>query len=100
MWIHLLSQELIDGATSATATTTLTPQDLINLADAVWEKQLENGYEAQELMRLQNAILAGLLSKVGNQTPEFLSLDGTKVRVKYAVDGIGNRKKILEIDLT
>jgi len=101
LWLTHYSQlGLLKGASSSTATTVLTEQDLVNVAEKVWDRLLENGYQARELMRLQNSLLGGLLSKVGNQTPEFLSLDGSKIRVKYATDGVGNRIKRLEIDLT
>lgn len=99
MWFSHYSQlNLLKGASSGGAT--LTDTDLANIRDVVWEKQIESGYEAQELMRLFASVLGGLLSQVGNQTPEFYSLDHTKIRVKYATDGTGNRTKRLEIDLT
>jgi len=74
--------------------------DAAKIASYVWREVLEDGHQAQEMMRLFAAVLGGLLDKVGNQTPEFKSLDGSKVRLKMATDGTGNRTKRLEIDLS
>ncbi len=74
--------------------------DAAKIASYVWREVIEDGNEAKEMMRLFAAILGGLLDKVGNQTPEFKSMDESKVRLRYSTDGIGNRLKLLLKDLT
>jgi len=78
----------------------ISDQDAQKIARYVHEYLVEDGFQSQELMRLLVAVCGGLLDKVGNQTPEFKSLDGSKVRLKMATDGTGNRTKRLEIDLS
>ena len=74
--------------------------DASKIANYVWKEVLEDGTEAKEMMRLFAAILGGLLSKVGNETPEFRSMDDSKVRLRYSTDSIGNRIKLLLKDLS
>ena len=73
--------------------------DASKIASYVWEHILEDGNEAQELMRLMVSAMAGLVSGMNNNNPIFKSLDGTKDRITATTDKNGNRTSIT-LDLT
>jgi hypothetical protein len=82
---HYNQLGLIKGASSSTPTTTLTAQDIVNLSEAVWNRLLDNGLQAKELMRIFASVLAGKVSGLpGN--PQFRDLADTKVRVNILTD--------------
>lgn len=84
------SQEAIVGAGAGGAPT----------VEQIWQRDIENGVTAEQMMRLYAAVLAGALDKVGNNTPEFTALDGSTVRLKWATDGTGNRVKRITLDVS
>jgi len=100
VWFTQYSQlGLIKGASSLTPTTTLTEQDIVNVAEAVWDRILDDGKQARELMRLFSAALGGEASGLGELSPIYKSLSGTKSRITATVDEFGNRTSIT-LDLT
>ena len=55
------------------------------VANAVWNKILEAGFSANEILRLLAAHAAGDATGLEGATPEFKSLDGTKTRISGAL---------------
>jgi len=89
MWFTHYSQlGLLKGASAGD--TTLTEQDLASIRDVVWEKEIEGGFEAQQLMRLFAAALGGLVSGMDSDTPTFIGVDGSTQRIIGKTDK-GNR---------
>ena len=101
MWLTHVSQlNLVKGASPSSATTNLTAQDLVNIGNTVWQKDLEYGTEARQMMRMFAAVLGGYVGKFGNNKPTFSSpWDSAKIRVQYTTDDLGNRIKQLVMDL-
>jgi hypothetical protein len=64
--------------------------DLSALADAVWQRAIENGLTAEEFMRIMAAALAGTSQKTGSNIV-FKGLDGTTDRISGTFDAEGNR---------
>jgi len=60
------------------------------LADAVWQRAIEAGYSAEELMRIISAALAGTSEKAGS-TITFKGVDGTTDRIIGSFDAEHNR---------
>ena len=93
MWFtHYNQLGLIKG--SSGGTTTLTSQDLANVRDVVWEKEIEAGFEAKQMMRLFASALAGVVSGMADEKPVFLGLDGSTERIVGQTDKKGNRLTI------
>lgn len=60
-------------------------------ADDVWNKVLESGYTAKQLMRLFASVLNGRISGAATGTEVFRDINNTKDRVIATVDENGNR---------
>ena len=69
------------------------------IADAVWNYPLGDGYTAGEMMRVFAAVLAGKVSGAGTGTETFKSINDSKNRLVSVVDSNGNRTNIT-IDAT
>jgi len=90
---HYSQLNLLKGASESEAPTTLTAQDLVNVANAVWDEVLDDGVEAREMMKVISSVLVGKVSGLPNG-PQFLSIGGTKVRVSADTDKFGNRTRV------
>lgn len=64
------------------------------IATAVWDKAIESGLSAEEILRIMASVLAGKVSGAGTGTETFLGLDGTTPRVISTVDNNGNRTNV------
>lgn len=64
--------------------TELSPQ---NLAAAVWERVIEAGFTAEEIVRLLAASAAGAATGLEGANPQFTGLDGVTVRIDGAYSG-------------
>jgi len=95
---HLVSLGIIDGA-SDVSNLTLTDADLQAIQAIVWNYKPDGVHTAKQLMNLFSAVLGGKVDKYGNLTPDFKSFEGTKSRLKYLIDDLGNRIKLLYRDL-
>lgn len=63
------------------------------ISSSVWEKIIEAGYTAEEVLKLIGAVHLG--TSAGFPTsPVFKGLDGTTTRVNGSVDGSGNRTSV------
>lgn len=69
------------------------------IAAAVWNYPLGDGYTAGEMMRVFAAVLAGKVSGAGTGTETFKSINDSKNRLVSVVDNNGNRINIT-IDAT
>lgn len=63
-------------------------------AQEVWEYAVDGTTQAQESLRLSNAVLGGKVSGAGTTTNTFRDLADTKDRVVATVDASGNRTAI------
>lgn len=68
-------------------------------AAQVWQRVIEDGLTAEEMMRVMAAVLASIVEGAGTGTERFKSLDGSKDRVVSTVDEDGNRTAVV-IDAT
>ncbi len=85
---------IVAGSLSSAAAPTTCTLDQISIdavADAVWEKILEDGFSAKEMMRLISSSLAGKVSGAGTGTVTFRSIGDTANRIIADVDDSGNR---------
>lgn len=80
---------------SATRTLTSGAPTEAQIADAVWLQVIENGLNAEQIVRLMAAAMAGKVSGAGTSTVTFAGLDGTTPRIVGTVDGAGNRTAVL-----
>ena len=64
------------------------------IAIAVWQKILEGGFTAEEIMKVMGAVLAGTVSGAGSGIETFKGLDTTTDRVVSTVDVDGNRSSV------
>ena len=87
------------GYAIASGDINISDADARKIARYVWNEKLENNYIARELMRLFASVLGSKVSGMDSLLPDFLSLDGTKTRVKYQTDEFGNRKTQIILDL-
>ena len=69
--------------------------DSAAIAIAVWQKILEGGLTAEEIMKVMGAVLAGTVSGAGSGTETFKGLDKTTNRVVSTVDVDGNRNSVI-----
>lgn len=69
--------------------------DYTALSDAVWEKVIENGLDAQELLRVMTAALTGTSTGTGTLSETYKSGDGSKSRIAATYDAQGNRTAIV-----
>ena len=77
----------------ASGATTLTPQDITNIVDAIFARVIENGETFGEQMKLIRAEAAGKLSVSGN-TVTIRDAADTKDRITATVDENGQRTSI------
>ena len=68
---------------------------LEGLADAVWQRELESAFTAEELTRIMYAVLAGRVSGAGTGTERFRNVANTKDRLVSTVDENGNRSTVV-----
>lgn len=68
--------------------TELSPQ---SLASAVWSQAVEQGFTAEEILRLMASVLAGKSSGFDANAPVFRDIADTKDRVEATLDASGNR---------
>ena len=95
MWFtHYNQLGLLKGSSPAGEGTTLTAQDLANIRDVVWQKEIEAGFEAQQIMRGLASALLGLASGLDISEPVFKGLDTTTDRIVSKTDKSGNRLTI------
>lgn len=71
--------------------TELSPQAL---AESVWAKIIENGFSAQEVMRIMASVMAGKSEGFDANSPVFRDLGDTKDRVSATLDAVGNRTSV------
>ena len=69
--------------------------DSAAIAIAVWQKILEGGLTAEEIMKVMGAVLAGTVSGAGYGIETFKGLDKTTDRVVSTVDADGNRSSVI-----
>lgn len=60
----------------------------------VWQREIETGYSAEQLLRLIAAALAGKLSGADSTTITIRDVNDTVDRIVATVDGAGNRTAI------
>ena len=75
---------------SMTGTTEEAGLSNAGIANSVWGKVIEAGYNAEQVMRLIGAFAAGSATGLENGNPQFTGLDGTTVRIDGAYS-VGTR---------
>ena len=65
------------------------------IAIAVWQKIMEGGLTAEEIMKVMGAVLAGTVSGAGSGIETFKGLDKTTDRIVSTVDADGNRSSVM-----
>lgn len=80
----------------ATRTLTSGSPTEAQIADAVWAQVLENGLNAEQIIRLMTAVLLGKVTGAGTGTERFRDQADTKDRIVATVDSSGNRSAIIE----
>ena len=75
------------GYSSTGGVTGSTGPDAATIADAVWQRGIEAGFTAEQMMRLLMSFAAGNATSLNGPSPVFKSLDGTKTRLAGIVDG-------------
>jgi hypothetical protein len=95
VWNALLSQYQTTGsAGKALSAASSGGVDYNLLASAVWQKAIEGGYTAEELLRLMSSAMAGKVSGAEGTTTTFRDVSDTKDRIVASVDVSGNRTAI------
>lgn len=87
----------VERKTSAAFTTTSvggTGPTLAQIADAVWQRLIENGKSAEEILRVMLAPLTCTASGIGTDTEVYYAQDGITPRVTAEFDGSGNRTAV------
>lgn len=64
------------------------------VADAVWQRVVESGMSAEELLRIIMAGISGRTNGAGSAAESFLSVSGAKTRIQTGFDGAGNRATV------
>ena len=77
---------------ATTGTAALTPTDIGN---AVWQRAIESGLTAEEVLRIMLAPLAGLSTGTGTTQEKYYGRDGTTERLVVDFDGTGNRTTVV-----
>ncbi len=77
----------IGWVSGTTAEAGLTPN---GIANAVWQKVIESGYTAEQIVRLLAAFAAGDATGLEGGNPQFTGLDGTTLRIDGSYSA-GNR---------
>jgi hypothetical protein len=83
--------KVVTAGYSQSNTISITDADANKIAQFVWERILENGYQAQEMMRLFASGVGGLVSGMEANNPVFKGLDTSKNRITAETDKTGNR---------
>jgi hypothetical protein len=65
------------------------------VADAVWQRAIESGLSAEQLLRIMLAPLAGKADGIGSPTERYMAQNGTTPRVTTTFDTAGNRTVVL-----
>jgi len=65
------------------------------VAAAVWVKQVEGVYTAEQIMRLMSSVLAGKVSGAGTGTEVFRDMNDLTDRAVVTVDSFGNRTGVV-----
>ena len=91
--------DVVTAGYSQTVSISISDADAEKIALYVWQKQLENGYQAQELMRLFASALGAKASGLDADTPLYRDLADSKNRITAVTDKNGNRTSIT-LDLT
>lgn len=65
------------------------------IACAVWQQQIDGGYDASQILGLMASVLLGKVSGAGTGTEVFRDIADTRDRVTAKVDNCGNRLEIL-----
>lgn len=84
----------VERKTSAAYTTTAiggTGPSLDQIATAVWQRVLESDLNAEQLLRIMLATLAGKTNGIGSDEETYRGQDGTTARVVATFDSAGNR---------
>ena len=63
----------------------------VDIAAAVWQRGLEASLNAEQVLRVMLATLAGRTGGVGTATEQYLAQDGLTPRVTATFDAAGNR---------
>ena len=61
----------------------------------IWQRLLEGGYSAEELMRIIASAMAGKASGMETDTPAFRDINDTKDRINAITDIHGNRTSVV-----
>jgi hypothetical protein len=72
----------------------VSPQDIADIRDAVWQHLVESAFSAEQLMRVMGAALAGKVSGAGTSTVVFRDIEDSKPVITATVDENGNRLAI------
>ena len=72
---------------SSTGGTGSTGPDAATIADAVWQRGIEAGFTAEQMMRILMSFAAGNASSLNGPNPTFMSIAGDKARLVGAVTG-------------
>lgn len=59
--------------------------------DQIWQRSIEDGMTAEQMMRIIFAALAGVTSGIGTSTENYMALDGTTPRISATFDSSNNR---------
>lgn len=65
------------------------------VADAVWQRALEAGLSAEQIIRVMLSALAGQSTGVGTSTETYLGRNGTTERIVATFDGSNNRTTVV-----
>ncbi|MDP3139800.1 MAG: hypothetical protein Q8N17_26120 [Burkholderiaceae bacterium] len=68
--------------------------DIDNMADRVWDEQVDGTTTARQSVRLANSALGGKASGLGTTTAVYRDLADTKDRISATVDSDGNRTAV------
>lgn len=63
-------------------------------AAAVWQRLLEAGMTAEQLLRVVVAAVSGRSEGIGTSAEQYKSVDGTKTRIDVTFDAEGNRESV------
>ena len=65
------------------------------VADAVWQRAIESGLTAEQMLRIMLAPLAGKADGIGSSVERYMAQNGTTPRVTTTFDTAGNRTAVL-----
>lgn len=90
---------IVTAGYSQDTTVSISDADAVKIANFVWQKVLDNGLQAQQLMRLLASAAGGEASGLDKLNPVYRSLADDKNRITATTDKYGNRTSIT-LDLT